>query len=431
MQDLSAGAAAVGVAPRGASPALVPRPLHACLTVFRRAAGAQCPYRRWCGHCKNLAPEWKRAATALKGVAKVVALDASSGSSMASKFGVQGFPTIKIFGANKRSPSDYNGARTSDDIVDAVMKEVRALVPKHAGKKAAGGSSGSKQRRNADASQPGGGKQVVSLTDADFDARVMGSDEPWLVEFYAPWCGHCKSLAPEWAAAAEALEGDVNVAAVDATQHAAIASRFGVRGYPTIKYIPAGASSDADVQDYNGGRDASSITQWAQARLQAEGGSAGGPVELTSQAVFDKECKKQRICIITLLPHIATEGKERREARLATMQAAIKASGAPQFRLLWTSEAQQPAVEEAFGMRGSLPSVVAVSRSKKAFARHRGPVDEAGIGSFLSGLVSGRVRPALAKGGLPAIATVEPWDGQDAPEEEDDIDLEELLGESL
>ena len=82
-------------------------------------------------------------------------------------------------------------------------------------------------------------------------------------------------------------------------------------------------------------------------------------------------------------------------------------------------------------MRGSLPSVVAVSRSKKAFARHRGPVDEAGIGSFLSGLVSGRVRPALAKGGLPAIATVEPWDGQDAPEEEDDIDLEELLGESL
>ena len=40
-----------------------------------------------------------------------------------------------------------------------------------------------------------------------------------MVEFYAPWCGHCKSLAPEWEKAAKALKGIVNVGAVDMTQH--------------------------------------------------------------------------------------------------------------------------------------------------------------------------------------------------------------------
>jgi len=46
---------------------------------------------------------------------------------------------------------------------------------------------------------------VVQLTSANFD-QVMKSDELWLIEFYAPWCGHCKSLAPEWKKAAKALK---------------------------------------------------------------------------------------------------------------------------------------------------------------------------------------------------------------------------------
>ena len=57
---------------------------------------------------------------------------------------------------------------------------------------------------------------------------VYGSDDMWLVEFFAPWCGHCKSLAPEWAAAATELKGKVKLGAVDATVHTVIASRFQV-----------------------------------------------------------------------------------------------------------------------------------------------------------------------------------------------------------
>ena len=76
--------------------------------------------------------------------------------------------------------------------------------------------------------QSGNADDVIELTDANFDSLVFGSDDLWLVEFFAPWCGHCKNLAPEWTKAATALKGKVKVAAVDATVNSAIASRFGV-----------------------------------------------------------------------------------------------------------------------------------------------------------------------------------------------------------
>lgn len=62
-----------------------------------------------CGHCKSLAPEWKKAAKALKGVVSVGAVDMDVHGSVGGPYNVRGFPTLKIFGANKKSPQDYNG----------------------------------------------------------------------------------------------------------------------------------------------------------------------------------------------------------------------------------------------------------------------------------------------------------------------------------
>lgn len=62
-----------------------------------------------CGHCQSLAPAWKKAATALKGVVSVGAVDADAHKQLAGQYGIRGFPTIKIFGANKNNPEDYQG----------------------------------------------------------------------------------------------------------------------------------------------------------------------------------------------------------------------------------------------------------------------------------------------------------------------------------
>ena len=66
-------------------------------------------YAPWCGHCKNLAPEYDKAASNLKGVVKVVAVDATESPQVAQRYGVQGYPTIKVFGSDKTNPIDYQG----------------------------------------------------------------------------------------------------------------------------------------------------------------------------------------------------------------------------------------------------------------------------------------------------------------------------------
>merc|ERR1719299_240668 len=75
---------------------------------------------------------------------------------------------------------------------------------------------------------------VVPLTAANFNDRVMKSDAVWLVEFYAPWCGHCKALTPHWKKAADILKGVVHLGAVDASggPGQGIAQPYGVQGFP-------------------------------------------------------------------------------------------------------------------------------------------------------------------------------------------------------
>lgn len=62
-----------------------------------------------------------------------------------------------------------------------------------------------------------------------------------LVEFYAPWCGHCKNLAPHWKKAATELKSSgVKLGALDATAATNLAQKYGIKGFPTIKIFPAG-----------------------------------------------------------------------------------------------------------------------------------------------------------------------------------------------
>lgn len=103
---------------------------------------------------------------------------------------------------------------------------------------------------------------MITVTDGDSFDKLIKDNSFAAVEFYAPWCGHCKKLAPEWEAAAKQLQGGDNpiaLAKVDCTTdgNKALAERFGIKGFPTIKIFRDGGADTPT--EYEGPREAAGI----------------------------------------------------------------------------------------------------------------------------------------------------------------------------
>lgn len=98
---------------------------------------------------------------------------------------------------------------------------------------------------------------VVVLTDATYADKLKEQDTLWFVKFYAPWCGHCKNLAPTWEQLGKALEGEagVEVGSVDCTTSKATCTKADIRSYPSLKVFFNGE----EVKKYQGARDLESL----------------------------------------------------------------------------------------------------------------------------------------------------------------------------
>jgi protein disulfide-isomerase A6 len=104
--------------------------------------------------------------------------------------------------------------------------------------------------------------EVIDLIPSNFDKFAL-SGKPALVEFFAPWCGHCKTLAPVYEQLAQdfafAKKDKLTIAKVNADQEKSLGTRFGIQGFPTIKYFDGKSEKP---EDYNGGRDLESLTEF-------------------------------------------------------------------------------------------------------------------------------------------------------------------------
>eukprot|EP00388_Colpodella_angusta_P046431 GDKK01069380.1.p1 GENE.GDKK01069380.1~~GDKK01069380.1.p1 ORF type:complete len:340 (+),score=98.06 GDKK01069380.1:208-1227(+) len=197
---------------------------------------------------------YEAAAKEYKGKMSFVWVDASKYGGMSQRMGLKGvnFPAAVIDYQNKHFGFDESTALSAENI------------RKYFADYFAGTLKRSVRSQDAPAENPS--KGLWTIVGTNFDEIVKGNAEyDVLIKFYAPWCGHCVRMQPTWEQLSEKVDENTVIAELDASAHSAIGQRFGVRGFPTLKFFP---KNNKEGIAYSGARDLAGFEAYIQKTAQ-------------------------------------------------------------------------------------------------------------------------------------------------------------------
>ncbi|XP_072274522.1 dnaJ homolog subfamily C member 10 [Pyxicephalus adspersus] len=197
-------------------------------------------YAPWCGPCQALMPEWKRMARHVSGLINVGSVDCQKYGSLCNKEYVNSYPEIRLYPANRDNPHYYFTYNSWQRDAYSLKTWALSYLP----------------------------KMSIDLTPETFDEKVLSGKDHWLVDFYAPWCGPCRSFAPEYEMVARLLKGKVKIGKVDCQEFGHICTKAAIRAYPTVKFYPYMGTKKKNAEgEYVDSREAREIAKIVTTRI--------------------------------------------------------------------------------------------------------------------------------------------------------------------
>jgi protein disulfide-isomerase-like protein len=188
-------------------------------------------YAPYCGHCKAMAPDYEKAAWILDDKDIPIArVDAIAERDLAQRFGVKGFPTIKVFsGEQAADPEDYHGPKDAQAFIDHMRK---TKDPKYV------------SDVPANHAWQGSDANIYHMQVSTWE-DFRNEHPRVLAIFYAPWCSHSQRLMPLWASASENIDNHTVMAAVNCMRQDSepLCRKYVIEGFPEILYFN---TSDAE-----------------------------------------------------------------------------------------------------------------------------------------------------------------------------------------
>ncbi|KAF4574508.1 hypothetical protein EYR36_005850 [Pleurotus pulmonarius] len=241
----------------------------------------------YCHHCRDFAPTWERLAKDVEGNPNpgihLAQVDCAAYGDLCDEHNVKGYPQMNLY-QDGEYKEYYRGVRDYDLLT--------AYITKHAQP----GPSTEPQTHVAapvETEEPakllGTTGRVIELNEQNFES-VVGEGATF-VKFFAPWCGHCKKLAPSWTQLAKHMQDKINIAEVNCDEHGALCKSQGVEGYPMLAFYPTGVASKAE---YNQGR------KLDQLKAFAEKASAPALQPIHATALADKVAESPVIYLLLL-----------------------------------------------------------------------------------------------------------------------------------